>query len=128
MPFYFLGLGLSMKRIANFLRVTSLWLLLLPGLIYFTGAASNQLVLIANHDTFPVLVNDKRAASVSPDGMLDGVHCLMTKRTHLNALADIFDFHVATYSIGDLLLEAGDWLWTFAPFMWLGLVIRRLTA
>ena len=133
----------------NFLRKTALWILLLPIAIWGIGVASNQAVLIANHDKFPVMINSARAQNLElrqliayqkamntlndptakPEdwqkaglvaeeieieqntGMLDQVHCIMTPETHLNALADIFDFNQeGIYSIGDELLFLGDWL------------------
>jgi hypothetical protein len=122
-------------KMFSFLRKTSLYLLAIPTLLTVIGAASNQAVLIANHDTFPVLVNDAKATLIlthqagKPDTdfrfrptpaqevdnvvMLDEVHCLMTPQTHLNALADVFDLG-SIYSIGDFSLILGDWLWAFA--------------
>jgi uncharacterized protein DUF5317 len=111
---------------------TYLWILLLPVGFYALGTGSNQLVLIANHDKFPVLLNEATLAKheangdIDQYGMLDEVHCVMTSKTHLNFLADIFDVHVAWMSIGDFFLEIGDWLWSFSPFVWLVLVIRKL--
>jgi len=140
----------------NFLRKTALWMLLLPLATYSVGVASNQLVLIANHDKFPVIKNSANTQRIeltqyleyqeylatvnSPDstaddrqaaaqeaatikimhesGMIDRVHCLMTKQTHLNALAGIFDLHNATHSIGDGLLYLGEWLWSPCLLLW----------
>jgi Family of unknown function (DUF5317) len=118
----------------NFLRVTMLWVMLLPLLVGFAGVASNQLVLIANHDKFPVMLNEHKNnmrdgdgnALVDADGMIDDAHCVMTSETHLNVMADIFDFKDAIYSVGDGLINLGAWGWTWAPFVWVGLVIRRL--
>jgi hypothetical protein len=130
----------------NFLRKTSLYLLAVPALIFFMGAASNQVVLIANNDTFPVLVNDlKLKAMTAPEApadfnffvpapvlkmdgvvMLDDTHCNMTSKTHLNALADIFDMKDAIYSIGDFMLMLGSWLWSFAPPLFVFDVVRKL--
>ena len=122
----------------RFFSVTMLWILLLPYAMYMLGAASNHAVLIANHDRFPVLVNDTRllerldsgTLSVEPDGtvMLDSEHCVMTSKTHLNWLADVFDRKTYTESIGDMLLDFGIWLNSFAPFVWAALVIRKLYA
>jgi hypothetical protein len=147
----------------NFLRKTALWILLLPTAIWGIGVASNQAVLIANHDKFPVMINSARAQNLElrqfiayqkametlndpkakPEdwqkaglvaeeikiehetGMLDEVHCIMTPETHLNALADIFDFHDATYSIGDGLLTLGEWLGTFCMFIWGFLMVDK---
>jgi hypothetical protein len=122
----------------NFLRKTSLYILAVPVLFTFLGAASNQAVIIANHDRFPVMVNDVKleemtapkaptvlnlfvpAPVLKMDGavMLDDTHCNMTAETHLNALADIFDMKDAIYSIG--------WLWAFAPPLFVFDVTRKL--
>ena len=130
----------------NFLKKTSLYILALPLLLIVLGAASNQVVLIANHDTFPVMLNDKKTQAMtveqkfvaSPilkpqpameeaDGtvMLDDVHCVMTHKTHLNALADVFDLG-SIYSIGDFALILGDYLWAFAPFLFVFDATRKL--
>jgi len=85
------------------------------------GTASNQAVKIANHDKFPVLDNGYHY-QVNDDGMMDDEHCVMTSETRLNALADIFDFEGKTLSIGDMLLNLGDWLrevgyWAFPIYL-----------
>ena len=131
----------------KFLRKTSLYILAIPVLTFMLGLASNQVVLIANHDTFPVMVNGRKlaqfeaaAAAKEPDFrfrpmparvengavMLDDIHCNMTKDTHLNALADIFDLKTAIYSVGDALLELGTWMWVFAPFLFVFDTARKL--
>jgi Family of unknown function (DUF5317) len=119
----------------KFFRRTCLYLLAIPLLFTFLGAASNQLVLNANHDTFPVRINLVKAhkfaddAVVLPDGtvMLDETHCIMSDKTHLNLLADVLDFNrEGIYSVGDLLLELGDWSWNFAPFLFGFAVIGKL--
>jgi len=105
-----------------------LWVVFLPYVFIGLGAASNQLVLIANHDKFPVMENGWRASQyevrvdvIDPEG-----HCLMTKDTHLNFLADIFDFKDAIYSIGDLSIMLGEWLNTFCIFVWIALVVKSI--
>ena len=131
----------------QFLRKTSLYILALPLLLTVLGAASNQAVLIANHDTFPVMLNDKKTEAMTVeqksdassirmpqpamedvDGtvMLDDVHCVMTHKTHLNFLADIFDLKDGIYSVGDFGLMLGDWFWAFAPFIFVFDVTRKL--
>jgi len=117
-----------MRQVGKFFRVTMLWILLLPVASTLLGVASNQAVLIANHDRFPVMMNDSVMAleDVDANGMLDHEHCVMTDQTHLNALADIFDVHDAWISVGDMFIRLGDWLMAFCPFVWLALVIRRL--
>ena len=119
-----------------------LYILALPLLLIFIGAAMNQAVIAANHDKFPVMLNEHRAAKfiqnhkecflglvcvdvqASDDGMLDEVHCLMTPSTHLNFLADWIDLHHGMYSPGDLLLMLGDYLLDYAPLVWALLMIQ----
>ena len=128
----------------KFLRNTYLWLLAIPLLFIILGTASNQAVLIANNDTFPVQVNPvklymwsnggkdikivPKIPVIAPDGeiMMDSTHCVMTDNTNLNFLADVFDFHSQIVSIGDLSLELGEWMWSFAPFIWGFAVVRKL--
>ena len=112
-----------MRRIARFVLVTYLWILLLPGVVTFAGAASNQLVLIANGGAMPVLLTDDAAPHfLSPD---DPIHIRMTHQTRLNALGDVFNFHAEIDSIGDLILNVGGWLAGFCPFVWGVLLARR---
>ena len=130
------------NTVFSFLRKTSLYLLAVPALCFFLGAASNQAVLIANHDRFPAMLNDTKAAifadklnseeippliyhSIVKDGMIDEVHCVMTPQTHLNILAEVFDFG-SIYSVGDFLLILADWLWAFMPFLFVFDVVRKL--
>lgn len=133
----------------QFLRKTALWIILVPATVWVAGMLSNQLVLNANHDTFPVEVNTlKEKVMVAkytaayremaeeygidptlPAGMIDDTHCIMTKYTHLNFLADVFDLHGdGIYSVGDFMLSLGEWLWVFAPFVWVFEAVRRLRA
>ena len=109
-------------------RVSMLWVLLLPYACTFVGAASNQLVLIANHDKFPVMVNEAKRVKYEPDanGLIDSEHCVMTNETHLNALADVFDLKDGIYSIGDFLLMLGDWLSQFCLYVWIALVVKSM--
>ena len=117
-----------MQKIVKFFRITMLWVLLLPGVCMFIGAASNQAVLISNGDKFPVLMNASVISKedVDANGMLDKEHCIMTHATHLNALADIIDTHDAWISIGDIFIKIGLWLAAFCPFVWLALVVQKL--
>ena len=118
----------------SFLRKTLLWLLLAPYAVWGLGLASNQAVLIANHDKFPVMVNPvKLALSIPPafapitlsTGMLDDTHCIMTPSTHLNFLSDIFDNGQDTVSVGDLLLWAGEDLKGYCLLTWILLMSAR---
>ena len=139
------------KYMLKFLRKTYLYVLALPLAFSLLGALSNQVVLYVNHDTFPVSVSKAKVFEYSQElqeaaqsedadtsaaaqvklvelehGMLDEVHCVMTDQTHLNWLADVFDFRHETDSIGDLSLDLGAWMWNFAPFIWGVLVVRKL--
>ena len=132
----------------NFFKRTSLYILAIPVLFTFLGAASNQLVLVANHDSFPVMLNDKKLRDMTKKDeeqfikvqflaptpayeandvvMLDDVHCNMTSETHLNFLADIFDLKDAIYSIGDFMLMLGEWLGSFTFAIFVFDVARKL--
>jgi hypothetical protein len=140
-----------MNKFLRAFRSSLLWVVLAPYAVFGLGAASNQLVLIANHDKFPVMVNPvkldemrpqkanalakiiedifgvkpKVAPAVANDDMLDDVHCIMTDQTHLNFLADVFDMHDAIYSVGDFILMLGDWLAGFCPFVFIALVFKK---
>jgi len=130
------------RKVLAFITKTYLYILILPILFNFLGAASNQLVLNANNDTFPVRVNERKIAEftqgqpvVLSDGtvMLDDTHCVMSSKTHLNLLADVIDFKgEGILSVGDLLLELGEFLGPMAPYLWgLAMIIqvgRKYTA
>lgn len=113
----------------NFIRVTMLWIVVLPYAFQFTGVGLNQLVIVANHDKFPVMINEDVRAAYKPDvnGMLDKEHCVMTSQTHLNMLADVFALG-DWYSIGDGFIYLGEWLKTFCIFVWMALTIQKLKA
>lgn len=137
----------------KFLRKTSLYILAIPLLFTVLGTVSNQAVLWANHDQFPVKWNDYKVAqyalgleieaataknpavalhaefdlaALRAEGFIDDTHVVMSSKTHLNFLADIWDFHSETDSIGDLSLDLGNWLMSFAPFVWAAAVISKL--
>lgn len=102
-------------------RRLKLWIVIIPLALILLGTASNQAVLIANHDKFPVMFNGVNGSGIEVGQMFHGddVHCMMGPSTHLNFLADIFDFHDGLYSIGDGLLYIGLWLWQYAPAVWI---------
>jgi hypothetical protein len=138
----------------KFLRKTSLYILAVPVLIFGLGCFSNQVVLWANHDKFPVMWNTYKVASEaafleeathSKDkkvaehaafdlyalldaGFIDDTHCVMTSKTHLNFLADVVDLKTATYSVGDGLIILGDWLMGFSLPVFFFEAIRKLRA
>jgi hypothetical protein len=111
----------------KFLKKAKLWFLAAPLLSIALGFSSNWAVLISNKQTFPVRMSDVELAMVEqaggtlqiPDGpeMLDPVHCVMTDKTHLNALADNFLLGgVGTMSVGDGLEWGGRLAWLLSPF------------
>ena len=137
-----------MNLVRHFLCSSFLWILLAPYIVTGLGAASNQAVLIANHDKFPVMVNavklDEYTGEPKIDivtvltgkpsaekpkptdaAYIDDVHIVMTDQTHLNFLADVFDMHEAIYSIGDFGLMLGEWMQSFCPMVFLALVFKK---
>jgi hypothetical protein len=119
------------RAIKQFVSVTFLWLLLLPVALIILGAASNQAAVIANHDTMPVLINEARIAAHGGSRdfgglrMLDPEHSVMTAESHLKVLCDVIDVGDIE-SVGDLMLDLGEWLWTFVPYTWGVLICLRL--
>jgi hypothetical protein len=121
-------------KLFQLIRKTYLYVFAVPLLFLALGTISNQAVLYANHDTFPVCVNIVKAEHMAPEAiqledgtiMLDDTHCLMTSKTHLNLLADVFDFHSSIFSIGDFMLMLGEWLFSLAPVAWVTLALRKL--
>ena len=128
----------SFNRAGVFLRVTILWVLLLPYLFYGAGSASNQAVLITNDDTFPVRINLIKLYDWSDKGKLikvdlqghvftnDNMHVVMNDHTRLNWLADNFDFHTSIMSVGDFLIYFSEWLSGFCVYVWIALVVKSL--
>lgn len=102
-------------------RRLKLWIIIIPLISIALGNVCNQAVIVANHDKFPVMFNGLLGSGVAVGQLLpdDPIHCMMGPSTHLNFLADIFDFHDGLYSIGDGLLYAGLWLWKYAPAVWI---------
>ena len=109
----------------KFIRSTFLWIILVPYGFYGIGAAMNQACLIANHDKFPVLLNASRAAQFADqDGMIDDYHCVMTPESRLKFLGDVFTWGENSHSsIGDLLLDTGDYLDRYSMLIWLGIFL-----
>jgi len=107
-------------------RKVVLWAILLPYALSFLGVALNQLVILENDGKFPVMMNPKWYAQQQPDmtGMIDDVHCVMTSQTHLNLLADIFNFG-GIYSVGDLLIDAGKTTQPYGWFLALCFILKR---
>jgi hypothetical protein len=114
-------------NMSNFLRKALLFSVLTPSVLTFIGAVSNQLVLIVNHGKFPVMASSALMAKMEPDadGMIDDGHCVMTDRTRLNFLADVFNFHNGIESIGDLLINAGAMTRDWAFFVALLMVFKK---
>lgn len=105
-----------------------LWIIALPYALVFFGAAINQLAIIANHDSMPVLASGykvkEHASEIMPDGEFNSRHQLMTPSTRLNFLGDIFDFESETDSLGDLFIQLGQYLNPFAYLLWGVLMVQ----
>lgn len=116
----------------KFLRKTSLYILAVPALFFVLGMACNQAVLIANHDTFPVLENEYKVGTSKNITLSDGTvltdptHSVMTSRTRLNFLADVVDLGEGIWSIGDGFLALSQWSWQFAPYLYVFSVTNKL--
>ena len=122
---------MTVRAVRKFLCKTFLWILITPYVLLYTGAGLNQLVLIANGDKFPVMIDkDHPKFPLDPQHpgyfLGDDTHCVMTNKTHLNFLADIFDFHDATMSIGDMLLGLADTTHQYSEVLWGSFVIFGL--
>jgi hypothetical protein len=117
------------KLLRNVFFGAYLWILAVSPALQGIGTVSNQLVLWANGDKFPVMLSPVKIAALTPDanGMIDPIHCVMTSATHLNWLADIWDFHSQIDSIGDLTLDFSDWLASPLFFIWLTLIACKAT-
>lgn len=116
----------------KFLRKTSLYILAVPALFFALGFAANQAVLFANHDTFPVMWNEYKVKTADTitlsDGtvLLDDTHSVMSSHTHLNWLADKVDLQNASVSLGDMSIDLSEWMWKFAPFLYVFSVTNKL--
>lgn len=108
-----------------------LYIVAIPTLCIVFGAGLNQIVLIANHDKFPVMVNhDKTVTEDSPEGlnpgdMMDHDHVVMSDTDHFRFLSDIFDLG-SIYSVGDGFIELGEYLSSFAWFVWIYAICRKI--
>lgn len=113
-----------MKLIKDFIRVTALWMILLPYPVAILGIGLNQAVLIANHGKFPVMVNNHWPERIDGEGFFEGdtEHVVMSADSRLKFLADIITLSQGTdiVSIGDLLINASGigqdyaiWIWAF---------------
>ena len=134
-----------MRVVKRLLAATFLWVLALPVGLIILGAASNQVAMISNGGSMPVLVNATRLARFEherrmeeikakvdgtdlpplADGMLDARHSVMTPETHLKVLCDLFDAD-GIESIGDFAIELGMWLWIFFPYVWGTLICLKV--
>ncbi len=130
------------------LRIPHVWLLVVPLLLTFVGATSNQAVLYANWGKFPVMVNERQlkdmrgsafdgfafpfysavtSSDMGDDGQfLDDIHSVMGHNSRLKWLADWINLKTEICSPGDLLIWLGDWLFGFTPLIWLTLLIKEL--
>ena len=68
------------------------------------------------------------ASCVNDGQFIDETHSIMGPNSRLKPLADIFPVGDGTYSIGDGLLFLAEWMFVFAPFVWLALTIKKLAS
>lgn len=94
--------------------------LFLPLGLMVLGASLNQLALISNGGTMPVLF----PGWTCPDLGEDTIHRCMTQASHLKFLCDVFNFHTTIESIGDQFLELGSLLMGPAFITWCVLMIK----
>ncbi len=115
-----------MRKLAAFFIAARLYILVFPSALFYTGAAMNQVVLVANGGKFPVMVNDRHAKifDLTEDDFMDDIHCRMTGETHLNWLADLLTFGHTIVSLGDLLIDAGRATASSAFVAWATLLIN----
>lgn len=115
---------------ATFKRL-KLYILAIPAFCFLLGAGLNQVVMIANHDKFPVMVNQVRTRTeenpqgLQPGDMIDSEHVVMQDSDHFKYLADIFDFG-SIYSVGDGFSELGEYGWSFLPLVWVYAICRKV--
>lgn len=93
-----------------------------PWLIGELGDWCNKLVMVVNHGQMPVRWP---GTICDPEDIgRDFVHACMVEGTHLKVLADIITTHKGVMSIGDVLLDASDWMFWPALAIWVALMIR----
>lgn len=123
----------------KFFRKTCIYVLAAPLLCVLLGTVSNEAVLYANHDTFPVNANAAKVHHFTgqtiselpalSDGtvMIDDTHCVASNKTHLNLLADVIDEGSdGIESIGDILIDLGNWAWRYCVAIWGFIVTWKL--
>lgn len=109
-----------LKRIFTFLG----WpLLLVPQLIFWTGALLNQIAIAANHGLMPVYMPACEYGVES--GIIDARHICMTSAMHFKFLSDWINVG-DILSPGDVLLGMGDMLIIPAFWMWIAYVMWSL--
>lgn len=99
-----------MKHILTFLG----WpLLVVPQVIFYLGAALNQLAIAINDGRMPVL---DAAECNGTSSVLGEIHSCMTPASHLKIICDWINLHTTILSPGDVLLNIGDLL--IGPLFW----------
>ncbi len=109
------------RRLSTVMR-KAFWLLLLPYLLVYLGAALNLLAITANGGLMPFLPHTDW--SVLPGDIPDPRHIVWNAHVHLGAICDWIQwFDGSVWSPGDIFREAGEWLrWpsfcTALAFLW----------
>jgi hypothetical protein len=113
----------------KFLRKAKLYIFAIPLLLWAFGAGLNQIAINANHDSMPIVFNAsnfkdfidvKNGYPVFAQGEIftDSQHSIMNPNSRFKILCDWIDFVDVKYSIGDVILFAGEDLGKVIPYVW----------
>jgi hypothetical protein len=114
-----------MKSILRVIReIPNKGLLIVPQVLFYLGAALNQLVLYVNNGQMPVQFPGGCDADIN-EALAGTVHTCMVASSHLKILSDIINLNrEGIWSIGDVLLTLGDV--TTGPLFWCWLTLALL--
>ena len=102
-------------------KIPYLGFLALPGMAFVVGIGLNKICMAFNGGLMPVLEPACHFAD-------DGHHTCMSAATHLRFLADWLRFPSGTWSLGDLLINAGEYTAPFGLVIWAVLMIKEVNA
>ena len=112
-----------MKTITFLKAIPYKALLYSPYVLLTLGSALNRIVIAANGGFMPVLVP---GGCPTADGILDPIHSCLTATTHFKLLSDWLVYHSEISSLGDWLLDAGNFLGYPLIAAWVALVAKDL--
>lgn len=110
------------------LRLPYLGLLLFPFAAHFAGEYLNVLAISVNHGIMPFALNPYYASlGMHPGDMFDHIHRVMIPTDHLKMLCDIIQRpNAAVESIGDELIDLGNFLKTPVIYAWFALTAAKI--